>query len=91
MADLLAGAIAAMLAAAFALAVWRMLRGPAAADRIVAFDMLTGVSVGFAALAAVRSGEPAYLDVALVIVLAGFVATMAMALWLGGRGPGRPQ
>lgn len=89
MAAIVTGATGALLAAAFALAVWRMVRGPAAADRIVAFDMLTGVSVGFAALAAVRSAEPAFLDVVLVIVLAGFVATMAMALWLGGSGRGR--
>jgi multicomponent Na+:H+ antiporter subunit F len=70
------------LVAALALAGWRMVRGPSAADRFVAFDMLTAVAVGFAALTAVATGRAAFLDVALGLALVNFVATAAFALFL---------
>lgn len=78
----IAGALAVLLCVALALAAWRMLRGPNAADRFVAFDMLTAVAVAFSALAAVATGRGGFLDVALVLSLVNFVATAAFALFL---------
>ena len=74
-----------MLVLAMALAAWRMLRGPAVADRFVAFDMLTAVAVAFSALTAVATGRSGFLDVALVLALVNFVATAAFALFLERR------
>lgn len=61
------------------LAVWRLARGPSLPDRVVALDMMTVAIVAFCALAAVRSGDAAFLDVALVLALVGFLATVALA------------
>jgi multicomponent Na+:H+ antiporter subunit F len=83
-----AGILAAILCAPLALAAWRMLRGPAVADRFVAFDMLTAVAVAFSALTAVATGRSGFLDVALVLSLVNFVATAAFALFLERKGRG---
>ena len=57
----------------------RLVRGPSLPDRVVALDMMTLAIVGFCGLAAVRSGVSAFLDVALVLALVGFLATVALA------------
>lgn len=83
-----AAVMATVLCLALALAAWRMLRGPAVADRFVAFDMLTAVAVAFSALTAVATGRSGFLDVALVLSLVNFVATAAFALFLERKGRG---
>ena len=57
----------------------RLVLGPTNADRIVALDMMTVTIVAFCALFAVRSGTAAFLDVAVVLALVGFLATVALA------------
>ncbi|ARP95427.1 K+/H+ antiporter subunit F [Bordetella genomosp. 13] len=65
-----------------ACAALRMLRGPAAQDRVLALDafyingMLAMLALG------VRSGTEVYFDVALLIGLFGFVGSTAMAKFL---------
>ena len=61
------------------LAVWRLAIGPSLPDRVVALDMMTLAIVVFCALAAIRTGDAAFLDVALVLALVGFLATVALA------------
>jgi len=62
-----------------ALAFFRLAKGPSLADRVVALDMMTVAIAAFCGLAAIRSGDPAFLDVALVLALVGFLATVALA------------
>lgn len=57
----------------------RLIRGPSLPDRVVALDMMTVLIVAFCGLAAIRFEEPAFLDVALVLALVGFLATVALA------------
>lgn len=64
---------------AVALALWRLAKGPSLPDRVVALDMMTIAIVSFCGLAAIRSGDAAFLDVALVLALVGFLATVALA------------
>ena len=68
-----------MVFIAVGLALWRLARGPSLPDRVVALDMMTVAIVAFCGLAAVRSGDAAFLDVALVLALVGFLATVALA------------
>lgn len=68
----------------------RMLRGPGLADRFVALDMLTGIAVAIAALAAVVSGRREYLDIAFGVAVFGFVGTCALAAFLERKGGNRP-
>lgn len=70
----LAGLAVALLAALF-----RVVRGPTAADRVVALDLVTYVAIGVAALQAVRTGQAAYLDAATVLALVAFLGTVAFA------------
>jgi len=69
----------AMVFAAVAMALWRLAKGPSLPDRVVALDMMTVAIVAFCGLASIRSGDPAFLDVALVLALVGFLATVALA------------
>lgn len=72
----------AVLAVPVALAAYRMIRGPDYADRFVALDMLTAVSVALSALTALATGRSAFLDIGMGIALVNFVATCAFATLL---------
>ena len=78
----------AVLAAAFLLTVWRVVRGPTLPDRVVALDMLTGIVIGFIALIAIRTGFTLYIAIAISLGLVGFLATVAFARFVLSRGTG---
>jgi multicomponent Na+:H+ antiporter subunit F len=76
----LGATVALALAGAAVLLVFvRIVRGPDIANRVVAVDLLSGLGVGIAGATAVLSGDPAYLDVALVLALISFLGTVAFA------------
>ncbi len=78
--------LAAILAGgAFLLALLRFLKGPSAFDRVIAFDVLTVVSMTFIVLSALIEGRGIYLDVALVYALLSFLGVIAIARFLEGR------
>ncbi len=82
MQDILAWAVNAgfvLVVIAVAMALFRLIKGPSLPDRVVALDMMTIAIVAFCGLSAVRTGEAAFLDVALVLALVGFLATVALA------------
>jgi multicomponent Na+:H+ antiporter subunit F len=58
---------------------YRLLAGPTRADRVIALDLLFAVAVVLCICAALASGSPAFLDVAIGLSLVGFVATIAWA------------
>ncbi|WP_292064299.1 monovalent cation/H+ antiporter complex subunit F [Marivita sp. XM-24bin2] len=57
----------------------RLIKGPSLQDRVVALDFMTVAIVAFCGLAAIRYATSAFLDVALVLALVGFLATVALA------------
>lgn len=63
----------------------RLVRGPSLPDRIVALDMMTVLIVSFCGLYAILSGETAFVDVAIVLALIGFLATVALARFVERR------
>ncbi len=73
---------AALAGAAFLLALWRFFSGPTAADRVVAFDVLTIISVIGIILVALVEGRNIYLDVALVYAFLSFLGVIAVARYL---------
>ncbi|MDP3251422.1 MAG: monovalent cation/H+ antiporter complex subunit F [Hydrogenophaga sp.] len=73
---------ALLLLVAMLLAGVRIVRGPHAADRVVALDMLSLLGVAAAALAAVVAESPAFVDIALGVALIGFLATVAFAAFI---------
>lgn len=82
MAEALIIVAASLMGVAFLLALWRFLVGPSAADRVVAFDVLTIVSVTGIALVALAEGRGIYLDVALIYALLSFLGVIAVARYL---------
>lgn len=73
------------LALAVALSLFRVVRGPSVADRVIALDLMFLLAVGLIAAHAVGRGQPVLLDVALVIALVIFLATVAFARYIGRR------
>jgi multicomponent Na+:H+ antiporter subunit F len=67
---------------AFLLTLWRFFRGPSAADRVVAFDVLTIIGMTGIVLVAFLEGRGIYLDVALVYALLSFLGVIAVARYL---------
>jgi multicomponent Na+:H+ antiporter subunit F len=62
-----------------ALGLYRLLAGPSRTDRVVALDLLFSVAIVLSLIAAWASGRTVYLDVAIGLALAGFIATLAWA------------
>lgn len=73
---------AGLAGAAFLLALVRFVKGPTAADRVVAFDVLTIVSVTAIVLVAWLEDRVIYLDVALVYALLSFLGVIVIARYL---------
>lgn len=91
-----AWAIAAMIMCALGasgLAAVRVLRGPTQADRVVALDIFVAAAVAICAGTALATRDTAFLDVALVLALVGFIGTLGWAHMLDAIKPGeaRPQ
>lgn len=75
--------LAALIAAiAFVLAIVRFVLGPHTFDRVVAFDVMTIVSITGIVLAAIVTGRVIYLDVALVYALMSFLGVIVVARYL---------
>ena len=79
MADALLLFAAVLAAVAFVLAMARFVRGPLTFDRVVAFDVVTIVSITGIVLAALVTERVVYLDVALVYALMSFLGVVVVA------------
>ena len=60
----------------------RLIKGPDAADRIVALDLISVQIVAFLAVYSVVSRETSFLDVAIAYALIAFLGTVALARFL---------
>lgn len=76
----------ALLAAAAASCVVRLVRRGSTADRIVALDTLLVITVMAIAVTGVRLGTGVFVPVALVAALLGFVGTVTVARFIERRG-----
>lgn len=63
-------------------ALWRFVKGPSSADRIMAFDVMTVTSIALIALIAFFNNRIIYLDVALVYGLLSFTGVIVIARFL---------
>ncbi|GHD18767.1 K+/H+ antiporter subunit F [Tianweitania populi] len=71
-----------LLLAAMACAAIRVMRGPRAQDRVLAFDAMYIASMLLLLTFGIRSGTTMYFEAALIIALLGFVSTVALAKFL---------
>ena len=75
-----------LLALAAACFGFRMLRGPYLADRVIALDGILVVGVSSIALHAMDTRSGAFLPVAVVVTLVGFISTAVVARFIEGQG-----
>jgi multicomponent K+:H+ antiporter subunit F len=72
----------ALLVLAMALNAWRLLRGPALVDRILALDTLYINTIALLVLLGLQRATVMYFEAALLIALLGFVGTVVLSKFL---------
>lgn len=72
----------AMLLVSMVLVLWRMARGPTAADRVIALDLLSMLVVAFLVAVSIHAQEASYLDVAIAYACIAFLGTIALARYI---------
>jgi multicomponent Na+:H+ antiporter subunit F len=63
-------------------ALWRFIKGPSSADRVMAFDVMTVTSIALIVLIAFFNNRYIYLDVALVYGLLSFTGVIVVARFI---------
>ena len=78
--------IAAIIMVALAVVLlYRVFRGPTAADRIAALDAMDLIVALAMALYSLYTGRGIYLDIALVVALLGFISTVFVGRYIERR------
>lgn len=65
--------------------LWRILKGPTSADRVVAIDIMGILIVGFCAILGIPTARDWYIDIGIAWALQSFISTLALAKYLEGR------
>ncbi|MCH4564097.1 MULTISPECIES: monovalent cation/H+ antiporter complex subunit F [Halomonas] len=76
-----------VMALALCLAFVRLFRGPSLPDRVVALELFSSMIVGIIGVVAIATDVPSLLDVAIVMALMAFMATIGFARFLERGGP----
>lgn len=71
-----------LLALAMLAAVYRMIKGPRAQDRVLSLDALYINAMLLMVVFGIRSGTTLYFEVALIIAVLGFASSVALAKFL---------
>ncbi len=81
----LAGAIQtamALLLISMILVLWRLSKGPTAADRVISMDLLSVLVVAFLVTLSFHTRQTSYLDVAIAYACIAFLGTIALARFI---------
>jgi len=68
-----------LLAASIIVAAYRLFRGPTAADRILAIDLLAVITAAAVLIHAIASGQKVLIDVVVALGVIVFFGTVALA------------
>ncbi|HOE00666.1 MAG TPA: monovalent cation/H+ antiporter complex subunit F [Kiritimatiellia bacterium] len=74
-----------VLCALMLLAMVRLVRGPTAADRVVALDAINTLVVASMIVLGVAFKQIIFIDVAIIYALLSYVGTLFIAKYLGGE------
>jgi multicomponent Na+:H+ antiporter subunit F len=72
----------ALLLAALAISLLRLVIGPSINDRIAAMDLIASLTMGFILLYSALVNKALYFDIAIVISLISFIGTVAISTYL---------
>ncbi len=67
------------------LCLFRIIRGPTIADRMVSIDIFGILVVGICALLVIITGREFIIDIAITWTILSFIATLALAKYLAGK------
>lgn len=70
---------------AASLALYRIIKGPTAADRAVALDILGILIIGFCAVLCIPTGRDWYIDIGIAWALQSFISILALGKYLEGK------
>jgi len=71
---------------AVALCLYRVVKGPTAADRIVAEDIMGLLTIGICCLLSITTGRSWYINVGIAWAIQWFIAVLALSKYLEGKG-----
>ncbi|MFA7123328.1 MAG: monovalent cation/H+ antiporter complex subunit F [Candidatus Delongbacteria bacterium] len=72
------------VSAGIILATLRMIKGPTMADRVIALDTFTVISISLIVLIACLAGRVIFLDVGMVYAILSFIGVVAVARYIEG-------
>lgn len=65
--------------------LYRVIRGPSIADRMVGIDIFGILVVGICAILAIQTGRNFILDIGIAWIILSFIGTLTLAKYLGGQ------
>ena len=68
-----------------AFCLFRVIRGPSIADRMVGIDIFGILVVGICAILAIRTGRNFILDIGIAWIILSFIGTLTLAKYLSGK------
>ncbi|SHG00598.1 multisubunit sodium/proton antiporter, MrpF subunit [Salegentibacter echinorum] len=74
-----------VLGIAVLLIVYRFIKGPSMADKIIALDVLITTGIGIIGVYSITHGRSTFLDTALILALIAFLSTVAFSYYLEKR------
>ncbi|MBT8296358.1 MAG: cation:proton antiporter [Gramella sp.] len=67
------------------LILWRFIKGPSIADKIVSLDLLITTGIGVIAVYSIIYNQSTLMDTALILALIAFLSTVALSYYLEKR------
>lgn len=68
-----------------AFCLFRVIRGPSVADRMVGIDIFGILVVGICAILAIQTGRNFILDIGIAWIILSFIGTLTLAKYLSGK------
>jgi len=67
------------------LCLYRVIKGPTVADRVVATEIMGIIVVGICVVLSIRTGRSFLIDIGIAWIILSFIGTLTMAKYLGRR------
>jgi multicomponent Na+:H+ antiporter subunit F len=73
------------LIALIVLCLYRVIKGPTVADRVVAIEIMGIIVVGICVVLSISTGRAFLIDIGIAWIILSFIGTLTMAKYLGRR------
>jgi multicomponent Na+:H+ antiporter subunit F len=73
------------LIALIVLCLYRVIKGPTIADRVVAIEIMGIIVVGICVVLSISTGKAFLIDIGIAWIILSFIGTLTMAKYLGRR------